>query len=149
MTNWNDAVDPSPGVGRGHERDLARWRTADLVVAVAVSLAIGVGCGAVTLPARGVLAGDTSPDRPPDVERPVATPRQELIVAAVAAAGRDGCSVILKTGQAPLRAEFGFRRATRTLAHEFMSRRMLERVASTVIRTERGLAGVVYGERCE
>jgi hypothetical protein len=61
----------------------------------------------------------------------------------------DGCTPVIRTGGAPLKAAFQFRKTTRMLVHEMQAFRELERFMSKVVKDGDSLIGVAYGERCD
>lgn len=141
---WKSGV----AISKEHSPRSLWWRSVAMTSVILVSLASGLTVGvAVTtaLDERHLLAtiSERSESHPVD---PI--PRQEMIVESIAEAARVGCSVVLKIGKAPRREGFGFRRATRMLAHGFASFHELDRVTSKVIGSDDVLIGIVYGERC-
>lgn len=133
------------------EIDRRTWGSAALIAAILASLAVGATARTAVSAAKQDVPGGVPMPRSAIIVEPRASihaPRQETIVAAIVEAERDGCSVVLKMGGAPLDAGFEFRRATRVLAHQLMALQSLDRVTSRVTRVDDRLAGVVYGERC-
>jgi hypothetical protein len=126
------------------------WRASVIAGVVLSSLVSGIAVGVTLSPAAD--DGSGGPTSIGEVETRIeavgATDRQDRVVEGIVEAARDGCSVVLKIGHASQRDGSDFRRATRVLTHGFAAFHDFDRVTSTIARTDDGLVGVIYGERC-